>query len=93
MYRAVASGLGIAPLPSYMARLGSDLVHVLPEVVGPEIDMYFVYPEELRNSKRISVFREFLVRSLNEAWSVPPTREKAPVDSSLRAVDPERRAS
>lgn len=76
MYRAAVSGLGVAPLPSYMARLSSELVHVLPEVVGPETDMYFVYPEELRDSKRITVFRDFLVRRLNEAWSAPPVREK-----------------
>lgn len=76
MYRAVASGLGVASLPSYMTRLSSELVHVLPEVVGPEIDMYFVYPEELRESKRINVFRDFLVRSLNEAWSAPLVRER-----------------
>jgi DNA-binding transcriptional LysR family regulator len=82
MYRAVASGLGVAALPSYMARLNSDFVHVLPEVVGPEADMYFVYPEELRDSKRITVFREFLVRSLNEAWSTPPVREKSPRDNA-----------
>lgn len=75
MYRAVASGLGVAALPSYMARLSSDLVHVLPEVVGPEADMYFVYPEELRDSKRITVFRDFLIRRLNESWTTPAAPE------------------
>jgi len=49
----------------------------LPDLVGPEIDMYFVYPEELRDSMRISMFRDFLIRSLNEAWAAPPIREKA----------------
>lgn len=88
MYRAVASGLGIAPLPSYMTRLSTDLVHVLPEVVGPETDMYFVYPEELRDSKRIIVFRDFLVRSLNEAWSAPPVREKSSREKLLRPPGP-----
>jgi len=77
IYLAVVSGLGIAPLPSYMARLSPELVHVLPDLVGPEIDMYFVYPEELRDSMRISMFRDFLIRSLNEAWAAPPIREKA----------------
>jgi DNA-binding transcriptional LysR family regulator len=77
IYRSVVSGLGIASLPSYMARLSPELVHVLPDLVGPEIDMYFVYPEELRDSMRISMFRDFLVRSLNEAWAAPPVREKA----------------
>lgn len=82
MYRAAVSGLGIASLPSYMARLSTDLVHVLPEVVGPETDMYFVYPEELRDSKRITVFRDFLVRSLSEAWAAPPVREKSSRDKA-----------
>ncbi len=84
MYRAVVSGLGVASLPSYMTRLSSELVHVLPEVVGPETDMYFVYPEELRDSKRINVFRDFLVRSLNEAWSAPPVRERSVREKALR---------
>lgn len=61
IYRAVMSGLGIAALPSYMNRLTSNLVQVLPEVEGPDSTCYFVYPEELRASKRISVFRDFLV--------------------------------
>lgn len=69
MYRAVASGLGIASLPSYMARLSSELVHVLPDMVGPEADMYFVYPEELRDTKRINVFRDFLIRQIAESWN------------------------
>ncbi len=44
----------------------SSLVRVLPEVEGPRIDAYFVYPEELRNSKRIQVFRDFLLRKVAE---------------------------
>jgi len=61
IYRAAMSGLGIAALPSYMNRLTSNLVQVLPEVEGPDSTCYFVYPEELRTSKRIAVFRDFLV--------------------------------
>ena len=33
---------------------------------GPAIEAYFVYPEELRASKRISVFRDFLLRKVAE---------------------------
>jgi DNA-binding transcriptional LysR family regulator len=40
------------------------LVRVLPELEGPRIDAFFVYPEELRNSKRIQVFRDFLIRKV-----------------------------
>ncbi|MDD2705700.1 MAG: LysR family transcriptional regulator, partial [Acidocella sp.] len=35
-------------------------------VKNPPVEMYFVYPEELRNSKRVSVFRDFLVTSIAE---------------------------
>src|SRR5579863_2449542 len=64
--RAVESGLGIAALPSFMAQETSGLVRALPELSGPEVEAYFVYPEELRSSKRIAVFRDFLLRKVNE---------------------------
>jgi DNA-binding transcriptional LysR family regulator len=64
MYRAAASGLGIASLPDYMGEFANDLVPVLSRMEGPAFDLYLVYPEELRNSQRIKVFRDFLVRSI-----------------------------
>jgi DNA-binding transcriptional LysR family regulator len=64
--RAVQSGLGLASLPEFMVTEGASLVRVLPELQGPRIDAYFVYPEELRNSKRIQVFRDFLLRKVAE---------------------------
>jgi DNA-binding transcriptional LysR family regulator len=66
MLRAVMSGLGIASLPDFVANEHSALVRVLPEVAGPPNEAYFVYPEELRASKRISVFRDFLLRKVAE---------------------------
>ena len=64
IFRAVQSGLGIAALPDYMSREAGNLVEVLPEIEGPCIDVYFVYPEELRKNKRIGVLRGFLVDKL-----------------------------
>jgi len=66
IFRAVESGLGIGALPDYMLRESAKLVEVLPELRGPTIDAYFVYPDELRNSKRVAVFRDFLVRRIAE---------------------------
>jgi len=65
MFRAAASGLGIASLPDYMGQLAHDLVPIMPELEGPKFDVYLVYPEELRYSKRIVVFRDFLLRSIS----------------------------
>ncbi len=61
------SGLGIGSLPDFMESEMKDLVRILPEMQGPEIEAYFVYPEELRTSKRIAVFRDFLLRKVAEA--------------------------
>ncbi len=62
--RAVQSGLGLGALPEYMGRELGSLVEVLPELQGPELNMYFVYPEELRDSARIVAFRDFIVEKL-----------------------------
>jgi DNA-binding transcriptional LysR family regulator len=67
MLRAVISGLGLASLPDFVAHENNSLVRVLPELAGPPNEAYFVYPEELRASKRISVFRDFLLRKVAES--------------------------
>jgi DNA-binding transcriptional LysR family regulator len=67
MLRAVMSGLGLASLPDFVAFENNSLVRVLPELAGPPNEAYFVYPEELRASKRISVFRDFLLRKVTES--------------------------
>ena len=67
IYRAVRSGLGLAALPDYMIPDDVNLVKVLPDLDGPEIQAYFVYPEELRHSKRIAVFRDFLLQKIAES--------------------------
>lgn len=59
--RAVEQGLGIAILPDYITHDSSALVQVLADAKIPEFDTYFVYPEELRHSARIVVFRDFLL--------------------------------
>jgi DNA-binding transcriptional LysR family regulator len=62
---AVRSGLGLGALPDYMGEQLDGLVQVLPELKAPRIEAYFVYPEELRHSKRVAVFRDFLVSELS----------------------------
>jgi len=64
MLRAVQSGLGLAALPDFIGGELTGLVQVLPDLKPPRMNAYFVYPEEMRNSKRVSVFRDFLVAEL-----------------------------
>ncbi|MFO1035705.1 MAG: LysR family transcriptional regulator [Geminicoccaceae bacterium] len=66
MLRAAESGVGLASLPDYLASGSPKLQRVLPELEGPSFTAYFVYPEELRTSKRVAVFRDFLLEKLAE---------------------------
>jgi DNA-binding transcriptional LysR family regulator len=61
MRRAVDAGIGIAVLPDYLIDQGSSLVLLLPEEEIPAFDTYLVYPEELKDTARINVFRDFLL--------------------------------
>lgn len=64
--RAVQNGIGIGALPHYLNYEASNLVEILPEIRGPDLDVYFVYPEELRHSSRIMLFRQFILRKVEE---------------------------
>jgi DNA-binding transcriptional LysR family regulator len=64
MLRAVQSGLGLAAMPDYMGRELDGLLQLLPDMKAPKLDAYFVYPEEMRHSKRVAVFRDFVVAEL-----------------------------
>jgi DNA-binding transcriptional LysR family regulator len=63
---AVRSGLGISALPDFVMAEAPDLVRILSDIKVPKVEVYFVYPEELRNSKRVAVFRDFLLARLAE---------------------------
>ncbi len=63
---AVESGVGIGAIPDYMVRGNNRITQILPDLEGPQFDTYFVYPEELRDSLRIGVFRDFLIRKVAE---------------------------
>jgi DNA-binding transcriptional LysR family regulator len=58
---AIRSGIGIGLLPDYLTEEESDLVTVLGDVQLPKMPIIFVYPEELRTSKKVQVLRDFLV--------------------------------
>ena len=63
---AVEAGVGIAALPDYMVEPRPHLTRVLPEIEGPSFDVHLVYPDALRQSKRVSAFREFLVKAAKD---------------------------
>ena len=64
--QAVRSHLGIGLLPSYVTEDFPDLVRVLPDVESAPVPVFLAYPEELRQSKRISAFRDFVTEEVIE---------------------------
>ncbi len=63
--QAVKAGLGIAALPDYLVQGSTNVIAVLNDVDGPKFPAYLVYTQEARNSRRISVFREFIKEQFN----------------------------
>jgi DNA-binding transcriptional LysR family regulator len=64
---AVKQGMGIAALPEYLIHRSRHISRVLPDVSGPVTQAYYIYPVELKNSKRIAVFRNFVTQKIAEA--------------------------
>ena len=58
--QSVIHGLGIGVLPDYSTQDSDRVVRVLPDVESVEVPVYLAYPEELRQSKRIAAFRDFV---------------------------------
>ena len=52
--------LGIGVLPDYVIEDFPQLERVLPDVESSEVPVFLAYPEELRQSKRIAAFRDFV---------------------------------
>ncbi len=65
---AASNSIGIAMLPDYLVGDADDLVRISFNEKLPQIDTFLTYAEERRNSKRIAVFREFIVEKGKE-WS------------------------
>lgn len=58
--QAVKNDLGVGVLPDYIVEDSPDLVRVLPSYESAEVPVFLAYPEELRPSKRIAAFRDFV---------------------------------
>jgi len=63
---AIKAGIGIGMLPDYLTEEETDFVPVLTEVEVPTLPILYVYPEELKTSKRVQVLRDFLVAKVRQ---------------------------
>jgi DNA-binding transcriptional LysR family regulator len=58
--QAVLHDLGIGVLPDYLTHDFPQLVRILPDIESVEVPVFLAYPEELRQSKRVGAFRDFV---------------------------------
>jgi DNA-binding transcriptional LysR family regulator len=58
--QGVLHDLGIGVLPDYVTQDFPDLVRVLPDTESAEVPVFLAYPEELRQSKRVAAFKDFV---------------------------------
>lgn len=62
--QGVLNHLGIGVMPDYITDDFPHLVRVLPEVESNEVPVFLAYPEELRHSKRVAAFRDFVTEEI-----------------------------
>lgn len=65
IHQAIRSGAGIGVLPLFMVRNSPEIQVILPDIQPESVDMYFVYPEERKHSKRIAALRDFVLEDVH----------------------------
>ena len=65
--QAVKSGIGIGSLPDYLVQGYMNITKVLEHSQAHEFPAYFVYTQELRKSKRIAAFRDFIEKEFKNS--------------------------
>ena len=59
--QAVLNNVGIGVLPDYLTADFPELVRVFDDVESGEVPVFLAFPEELRGSRRVIAFRDFVV--------------------------------
>ncbi|QYX58350.1 LysR family transcriptional regulator [Roseovarius sp. SCSIO 43702] len=73
--QGVLYDVGIGVLPDYLTLDFPNLVRVLPEVESVEVPVFLAYPEELRHSQRIAIFRDFVQEEIFDYRKTQKTSE------------------
>ncbi|MEM6385093.1 MAG: LysR family transcriptional regulator [Pseudomonadota bacterium] len=62
--QSVKAGLGIGVLPDYVIEDFPEVLRVLPDIESNEVPVFLAFPEELRQSRRIAAFRDFVTEEI-----------------------------
>lgn len=64
MAEAISSGLGVGAMPSYVAASYPHLQRLLSDYPVPALDLYLVYPQNLKASMRLIILRNFILSEI-----------------------------
>lgn len=65
LLNATKEGIGIAELSGdWPSVKNSDLVNILPELDSPTVDLYYIYNESMKESKRVTSLADYLESKL-----------------------------
>ncbi|QBX34213.1 LysR family transcriptional regulator [Paracoccus liaowanqingii] len=62
--QAVLANLGIGVLPDYLTADNPQMIRILPDTESGEVPVFLAYPEELRQTRRVAVFRDFVLEEI-----------------------------
>ncbi|MDO5657401.1 MAG: LysR family transcriptional regulator [Paracoccus sp. (in: a-proteobacteria)] len=62
--QAVLADMGIGVLPDYLVADFPDLVQIFDDTQSGEVPVFLAYPEELRSSRKVTAFRDFVVEEI-----------------------------
>lgn len=89
LHAAVEHGVGLATLPDYLIPDHSPLIKLLPHIELPVFDFRFVYPQELRSSKKLIVLKDFLVEKIRDE-KAKASRDELDKDGIAKTSDPDK---
>ena len=64
---AMKHGLGVGFLPCFLGDSDPELVRYREPEVQHELGLWLLYHRDLRNTKRVTLFREHMQREIKEA--------------------------
>ena len=76
--QGVLNHCGIGVLPDYLVADFPHMERVLPDIESVEVPVFLAYPEELRQSRRVMAFREFIqeeISAYRKGLSTEPAAE------------------
>ncbi len=66
VFLGVKNNLGIGVLPGYVADVVPNLIQILPRFKSELIPLYLAYSYELRDSKKLRVFSDFILSEIKK---------------------------